>query len=99
MWYDSPICLQLERHDAARPLSRAWAKTGKRIAARMAIMAITTSSSIKVKPRCRDGRCDMALSLKNSKPAVETTGCSGETRRRGLNGTADEHGWVPVSAW
>src|SRR5881409_2386194 len=48
MWYDSPICLQLERHDAARALSRAWAKTGKRIAAKMAIMAITTRSSIRV---------------------------------------------------
>ena len=33
----------------ARAFSRAWANTGKRIAARMAMMAITTSSSISVK--------------------------------------------------
>src|SRR6476660_8896228 len=45
-----PTCLLLERQVVWRALSRAWAKTGKRIAARMAIMAITTSSSIKVKP-------------------------------------------------
>src|SRR5689334_2966896 len=31
---------------------RACAKTGKRMAARIAIMAITTSSSISVKPLC-----------------------------------------------
>src|SRR5215204_3689004 len=33
-----------------RALSRAWAKTGKRMAARTAMIAITTSSSIRVKP-------------------------------------------------
>src|SRR5438067_252074 len=44
-------CLRLERQAAWRAFSRAWAKTGKRIAARMAIIAITTSSSIRVKPR------------------------------------------------
>src|SRR5713101_2609933 len=38
---------------AWRAFSRAWAKTGNRIAARMAIIAITTSSSIRVKPRWR----------------------------------------------
>src|SRR5207249_6737010 len=37
-----------ERQVALRAFSRAWAKTGKRIAAKMAMMAITTSSSIKV---------------------------------------------------
>src|SRR5712691_13310699 len=37
---------------ACRAFSRAWAKTGKRIAAKMAMIAITTSSSISVKP-CR----------------------------------------------
>src|SRR5437867_2335771 len=45
-----PICLKLERQVACRAFSRACAKTGKRIAARMAIMAITTSSPISVKP-------------------------------------------------
>src|SRR2546426_7307536 len=47
-----PICLLLFRHVVWRALSRAWAKTGKRIAARMAMIAITTRSSISVKP-CR----------------------------------------------
>src|SRR5712692_5728123 len=47
-----PICLLLFRQVVWRALSRAWAKTGKRIAARMAMIAITTRSSINVKP-CR----------------------------------------------
>src|SRR3989442_3592537 len=42
-----------------RACSRACAKTGKRIAAKMAIMAITTSSSISVKPRPRHPNCCM----------------------------------------
>src|SRR5881396_1749884 len=59
----SESCLMLERQVAWRALSRAWAKTGKRMAARMAMMAITTRSSISVKPdRERRARC-MATSL------------------------------------
>src|SRR5207245_10533436 len=46
----SPICRRLEAHAALRAVARAWAKTGNRIAARMAMMAITTSNSISVKP-------------------------------------------------
>jgi hypothetical protein len=41
----------LERQVVVRAFSRAWANTGKRIAARIAIMAMTTRSSIKVKAR------------------------------------------------
>src|SRR5438094_6801463 len=41
----------LERHVVWRALSRAWANTGKRIAAKMAMIAITTRSSISVNPR------------------------------------------------
>src|SRR5712692_8516522 len=48
-----PIWRMLETQLVIRAFSRAWAKTGKRIAARMAIMAITTSSSIRVNPACR----------------------------------------------
>src|SRR2546425_12413400 len=48
-----PIWRQLERQTVARALSRAWAKTGKRIAARMAMIAITTRSSIRVNPLFR----------------------------------------------
>src|SRR5439155_23655357 len=67
-----PICLRLERQLVVRAFSRAWAKTGKRIAARMAMMAITTSSSIRVNPgrpgdkQARAGRrqhCFMTASL------------------------------------
>src|SRR5579862_6338151 len=45
-----PSCLVFERQEVFRADSRAWAKTGKRMAARIAIMAITTSSSIRVNP-------------------------------------------------
>ena len=53
IWNASAICLQLERQAACRAFSRAWAKTGNRIAARMAMMAMTTRSSISVNPRRR----------------------------------------------
>jgi hypothetical protein len=42
--------LTFDKHTALRADSRALANTGKTIAARMPIIAITTSSSIKVKP-------------------------------------------------
>src|SRR5690349_4581179 len=45
-----PICLVFERQADERALSRACAKTGKRMAARMAIIAMTTRSSINVNP-------------------------------------------------
>src|SRR5689334_9476608 len=51
-----PSCLRLDWQLACRAFSRAWAKTGKRIAARIAMMAMTTSSSMSVKaPRCLVG--------------------------------------------
>src|SRR5256885_55165 len=43
-----PICRQLLRHDVVNALSLARANTGSSIAARMAMMAMTTSNSIKV---------------------------------------------------
>src|SRR5438445_4271916 len=48
-----PSCFRFDRHILERAFSRARAKTGKRIAARMAMMAITTSNSIRVKPERR----------------------------------------------
>src|SRR5436853_4874272 len=45
-----PICFRLDWQLAWRDFSRAWAKTGKRMAARMAMIAMTTSSSISVNP-------------------------------------------------
>ena len=47
--YARPICFMLERQVACRAFSRACANTGNRMAARIAIMAITTSNSIRVK--------------------------------------------------
>jgi hypothetical protein len=44
-----PSWRMLERHVACRAFSRACEKTGNSIAARMAIMAITTRSSMRVK--------------------------------------------------
>src|SRR5438067_8719100 len=54
------ICLLLDKQLEARAFSRAWAKTGNRIAARMAIIAITTSNSIRVNPPCF--RCNRTIS-------------------------------------
>src|SRR5207248_8306485 len=51
MFIASPICFMLDTHVAWRALSRAWAKTGNKIAARMAMIAITTSSSMSVNAR------------------------------------------------
>src|SRR2546423_997895 len=48
-----PTCLACVRQVMARALSRAWAKTGNRMAARIAMIAITTRSSISVKPGLR----------------------------------------------
>src|ERR1035437_1177686 len=45
-----PICLWLLRQLMALAFSLALLKAGKSIAARMAMMAITTNSSIRVKP-------------------------------------------------
>src|SRR5262245_30504555 len=47
----APIWCRFERHCVWRAFSRAVAKTGKRRLARMEMIAITTSSSIRVKPR------------------------------------------------
>src|SRR5689334_21029403 len=45
-----PNCYRLLMQVACRAFSRAWANTGNRIAARIAIIAITTSNSMSVKP-------------------------------------------------
>src|SRR5713101_841552 len=47
-------CRKLEEQTLLRACSRARAKTGKRMAARMAMIAITTRSSISVKPVLRE---------------------------------------------
>jgi hypothetical protein len=45
------ICFQLFRHIVFFAAAFAWEKTGNRIAARIAMIAITTSNSIRVKAR------------------------------------------------
>src|ERR1035437_8564778 len=47
------ICLKLLRHWMRLAFSLAFARAGNNMAARMAIMAMTTSSSIRVKPPLR----------------------------------------------
>src|SRR6266540_7273962 len=49
------ICFMFERQLVCRAFSRAWAKTGKRIAASIAMIAMTTRSSISVNPRRCEG--------------------------------------------
>src|SRR5579859_5313992 len=58
----SDTCLALLVPTAWRALLRAWAKTGNRMAARIAMMAITTSSSISVKPRFVVGLLEQCMS-------------------------------------
>src|SRR5437764_226883 len=56
----------LETQVVIRAFSRACAKTGKRIAAKMAIIAITTSSSIRVKAGFRIRRMNDLLVRRQS---------------------------------
>src|SRR5881392_1595143 len=81
-----PICLVLESQAEARALSRAWANTGKRMAARIAMIAMTTRSSINVNARrliagtpSRDTR---ALWTRDLLLAVVCGGCGGHTAVR-----------------
>jgi hypothetical protein len=45
-----PICFAWDKQAAERACSLALEKTGKRMAARIAMIAMTTSNSIKVNP-------------------------------------------------
>src|SRR5437773_564200 len=49
IWEAKPICLQLLRHWTFCALTFAFARAGSNNAAKMAMIAITTSNSIKVK--------------------------------------------------
>src|SRR5690606_6194638 len=73
-------------HDARRAASRARASAGSNMAARMPMMAITTSSSIRVKPR---------VLIKSSLNARFPTGNSGEStdfcRQNKRKGRARHH--------
>src|SRR5437764_307087 len=50
---DNPICRRLLRHWISLARSLPWATDGRSMLARMVMIAITTRSSIKVKPICR----------------------------------------------
>jgi len=51
IWLPSPTCFKLLRHDTRRVFSLAFAKAGNSIAARIAMMAMTTSNSMSVNPK------------------------------------------------
>src|SRR5438876_7973960 len=57
----NPHCFELERHVAACAFPFAFAKAGSNSAARIAIIAITTSSSISVKPDRQAQACDFII--------------------------------------
>src|SRR5579872_5995042 len=71
----SVCCLRLLCEEAARADCLAWAKTGKRMAARIAIIAITTSSSISVKPGFSP-LCMVMILLKNEVKGVVRVHCT-----------------------
>jgi hypothetical protein len=75
MFAEIPNCRTLFRQYIARPLSLARPSTGNNRAARIAMMAITTNSSIKVKPdsQSADGRLETRQSLR--KDRTRTGGC------------------------
>src|SRR2546421_1349978 len=62
-----PICRPLDRQEIARAFSRAWTKTGNRIAVRIAMMAMTTSSSIRVKARRELARAEVKRNMRSSR--------------------------------
>src|SRR5205823_5140253 len=53
IFVDNPICRRLLRHWISLARSLPWATEGRSMLARMVMIAITTRSSIKVKPICR----------------------------------------------
>src|SRR5437016_183821 len=82
-----PTCFVLLRQEIARAFSRAWANTGKRIAARIAMIAITTSSSIRVKPPVRRIRFLLILERSTASLRIPTNTVSAPCARRARFGT------------
>src|SRR5690349_19977415 len=52
MWNANPTCRELFRHALCLAFALALLRAGRSIAARIAMIAMTTSSSIKVNARC-----------------------------------------------
>ena len=76
LWLASPNCLRLFLHCERRAASRACCTAGRSRAIRTAMIAMTTSSSIRVNPRRRYGtdevrRTCMGCSLSESSVVVE----------------------------
>src|SRR5437660_8548270 len=70
-----------ERQVVCRAFSRACANTGNRIAARMAMIAMTTSSSIRVKPGLRTIACLLVFQRRLSGASVFITDLSLPVRK------------------
>src|SRR3954447_1595800 len=66
-----PSCFRLLVHWARRAASRADCTAGSSREISTAMMAITTSSSISVKPRLRDVDMDWALGLGEGRPSID----------------------------
>src|SRR5262249_58510004 len=81
----NPNCLRLLTHWARRAASRAAWTAGRSRAMRTAMIAITTSSSISVKPS-RRRQADVMTGAPKDSDGNERTGRPGATsrRRRGL---------------
>jgi hypothetical protein len=73
MMHPRPICLALLKDAVLFAAALAWANTGNKIAARIAIIAITTSSSMRVKAL---DLCDMGIleGAEGSYRTIETIG-------------------------
>src|SRR4051794_20549277 len=78
------ICLTLLRLTAALAACFAWANTGKRIAARMAMIAMTTRSSMRVNARLVDDRTVLE-SLRDDGWSMKITSVECTHRRETLN--------------
>jgi hypothetical protein len=70
-----------DMQEADRAASLAWANTGNKIAARMAMIAMTTSNSMSVKPRVRERREERGIAEKTPEKAeLLSLDCGGRAR-------------------
>jgi hypothetical protein len=90
-----PSCFMFDRQAICRAFSRALAKTGKRIAASIAIIAITTSNSISVKPARADGRRLARGSLESPPAGTRRSGSYAARVGRCVRRILDSLHWKP----
>src|SRR5213595_3787704 len=89
MWMPIPTCRRLLRQAIRRALHLAEASAGRSMAARMAMMAITTSSSIRVKA-CRERVCKCGKSGR-----LFSKGGQGENAEWGFENTLNSIAVLP----